>query len=413
MERRPALDGELYTWEEFSLHYGALDAPSIWRQARPDFEACYGVSFDEVQRQYVTVNAADDDVVPPAAAPSSSDVLPLATTSAPAQLAAPSSSSAVPLAATSAPAQLTIQELKEMGPVQGAGGKQMCQKQRSLRQELLPIGVYDKDLTHGTWNWKQMLKGLPLAMQEVIVGSGILTFSFRLLQNELDPNYRKIDSGERHVFHIERTGNTAVQLHFHKNGHMDPPTILTATMPTSSATPPAAGSLQPSGVSVATPPAATSLRPSGDEAPPIASFCPVVTVEQLLQPAAPTKLIGRNEAHMAFLALLGDDVTDVPDEVGARDVTDEVGFAWTRFLRNQFMLREMLGPGVCKAVVARFERNATPGLVLCRSDDRYVVIQANAKNRQLFIYEHWSLHPMLTNPRVAETPWMQIRCGRV
>ena len=126
--------------------------------------------------------------------------------------------------------------------------------------------------------------------------------------------------------------------------------------------------------------------------------------EPLLPPDAGTTPIGRNEAQIAFLNLLGDCKT-----IGALDVTNEVGFAWTRFLQNQFQKREMIGPGISKALVVRFEGDSDPSLVLCRSDDRYVVITLAASSKCLRIHEGWSEHPLLTSASAATTPWMQIQ----
>jgi hypothetical protein len=56
-----------------------------------------------------------------------------------------------------------------------------------------------------------------------LVGTGVANFSFRLLQNVMDHNYVKSDSGERHIFEIECVDCERWQLHVHKNGRMDNP----------------------------------------------------------------------------------------------------------------------------------------------------------------------------------------------
>jgi hypothetical protein len=94
----------------------------------------------------------------------------------------------------------TLAHLNQTTRIPSFGGKEACLKQRSLRQQLLLEGIYEKDLAHGDWNWKQILKALPPDVQGGIVGAGIVGFRFRLLQNEMDHNYRSIDSGERNVF---------------------------------------------------------------------------------------------------------------------------------------------------------------------------------------------------------------------
>ena len=271
-------------------------------------------------------------------------------------------------------AVFTLAQLNQTPQIPGFGGKEANRKQRSLREQLLPEGIYEHDLTQDAWNWRQILKALPPHVQDGVVGAGIVRFRFRLLQNEMDPNYRgKIDSGERHVFQVDRVDGSAVHLHFHKNGRMDPPKILNGPLD-----------------SGAIPPAASSVSENFKK-------------EHFLPPDAGTTPIGRNEAQIAFLNLLGDSTM-----VRALDVTNEVGFAWTRFLQNQFQKKEIIGPGISKALVVRFDCDSDPSLVLCRSDDHYVVITPGARSRSLCIHDAWSAHPLLTSATAATTPWMQI-----
>ena len=68
----------------------------------------------------------------------------------------------------------------------------------------------------------------------------------------------------------------------------------------------------------------------------------------------------------------------------------------------------MVGPGVCKALVVRFDCDQKPSLVLCRSDNRYCVITPAAAKQTLQIHEDWSAHPMLSTGPVAKTPWMRM-----
>ena len=138
-----------------------------------------------------------------------------------------SSSDAPQLAAQSVQdAQVTVctyDGLQAMQATVGIGGKTACQMQRQLRKELFASNTWERDLTHGEWEWKRVLKALSQPVQQLIVGPGITKFPFRLLQHEMDPNYRKQDSGQRHVFQVERVDGSMVQLHFHKKGSMDPP----------------------------------------------------------------------------------------------------------------------------------------------------------------------------------------------
>ena len=108
-----------------------------------------------------------------------------------------------------------------MPKVQGLGGKSACQKQRQLRTQLLPAGIFELDLTHDDWNWRQVLEALHANNHQAIIGPGITKFAFRLLQHVMDHNYRKVDQGQKHVFEVTRVDGSTVHLHFHKNGSMD------------------------------------------------------------------------------------------------------------------------------------------------------------------------------------------------
>ena len=48
-----------------------------------------------------------------------------------------------------------------------------------------------------------------------------MNFKFRLLQGENDHNYRRHDSGQRHVFEITNHNGGKWRLHFHKSGRLD------------------------------------------------------------------------------------------------------------------------------------------------------------------------------------------------
>ena len=127
-------------------------------------------------------------------------------------------------------------------------------------------------------------------------------------------------------------------------------------------------------------------------------------------PAARATPLGRSEAQIAFLKLMGDRKTS-----GAWDVTNEVGFAWKRYLQNQFQKQDLafaktiIGPRICKVLVVCFECDSDPRLVLCRADDSYVVINPNAKSRNLCIHDAWSEHHLLSGAPTAPTPWLQIK----
>ena len=129
------------------------------------------------------------------------------------------------------PSVCTFQEVQEMRPVQGMGGKAACAKQRDLRQVRLQNGISEIDVTE-TWPERRAaLRALPRLMQQLIIGNGIARVKIRLLEGVRDPNYAKMDSGGRHVFEILRVDTSAVHLHYHKNGSLDDPVLaLTALL---------------------------------------------------------------------------------------------------------------------------------------------------------------------------------------
>ena len=106
---------------------------------------------------------------------------------------------------------------------------------------------------------------------------------------------------------------------------------------------------------------------------------------------------------MAFLNLLGDGAA-----TGAVDVTDEVGFAWPRFLQNQVQRHEMIGPGITKVLVVRFVRDGNSSLVICRTDDTYVKIAPAGRSRCMLTHAARSEQPLLMRAATASVPWMQI-----
>jgi hypothetical protein len=157
----------------------------------------------------------------------------------------------------------------------------------------------------------------------------------------------------------------------------------------------------------ATPPAASSVSQNSSSL----NFIEIPVVR--VPPAARATPLGRSEAQIAFLNLMGDRKTS-----GAWDVTNEVGFAWKRYLQNQFQKQDLafaktiIGPGICKVLVVCFECDSDPRLVLCRVDDSYVVINPNAARGvkwSICIHDAWSEHHLLSGASTAPTPWMQIR----
>ena len=105
----------------------------------------------------------------------------------------------------------------------------------------------------------------------------------------------------------------------------------------------------------------------------------VLTPDAILPLDTSEQGIGKQEAHMALITLLGDN-----DCFTSLDITDEVAFQWTRFLRLQTWNRDVVGPGVRKVLAVRFDKRQPPTIVFCRSDNQYCVITPGSKTFTTF-----------------------------
>ena len=119
--------------------------------------------------------------------------------------------------------RLSRDELVAMTRSPSCGGKSAHAEQKRLRAQYLANGVWEIDLNDSPYNRKQLLKAMPEAKSRPLVGAGVVKFSFRLLQNVMDHNYVKSDSGERQIFEIECADGERWPLYFHKNGRGDNP----------------------------------------------------------------------------------------------------------------------------------------------------------------------------------------------
>ena len=250
----------------------------------------------------------------------------------------------------------TLEELQNRTPVRNIGGEAACQKQRELRAICLRRGIFHIDLTNDAWNWRDVLRSLPAAVQADLVGPGVTHFRFRLLENVRDPNWARIDSGEKHVFEIERCDGSTCHLHYHKNGKMDPPQF---PVPPNAGleTALSRGVSQPAGISLGEGAAQT-----------------VYSASHILTPYHESEPVGKKEAHMACFRLLN----ATPQAQGI-DVTDGVGFPWQRFLSTQTGGREIIGPGVYQVCVV--PRAKGPSLAFFRTDGfTYIVTPCNMRS---------------------------------
>ena len=216
-ERRIAWDGEAYTFAEFATHYGFESAFAIWQESEcRDSAAQPGQpgQLQPAQSVDITASHSEDSAGQPGQ--------PVGIT------ASPEDSAEQPVGIISSrlhgqEVRLSWDELVAMNRSKSSGGKAANVEQKRLREHCLANGLWEIDLSDSTYDWKQLLKAMPETKSRPLVGAGVVKFSFRLLQNVRDPNYIRIDSGERHIFEIVCADCERWQLHFHKNGRMDNP----------------------------------------------------------------------------------------------------------------------------------------------------------------------------------------------
>jgi len=276
------------------------------------------------------------------------------------------------------PSVCTFQEMQQMRPVNGIGGKAACTKQRDLRQVCLQNRVFEIDVTE-TWpEWRAVLRALPRNMQQLIIGNGIARVKFRLLEGVRDPNYAKKDSGERHVFEILRVDTSAVHLHYHKNGSLDDPVLVD--------------------------PIAMPQNANSGASQPTAPFI-------ALSPSQPN--IGRREAVLALTRLLNACWNTGP---GAVDITDGHAFDWKRFIANTMEHFEIAAMELEKVFALRTADSGPPQLALCTTGTTWKVMdptQKNYKNTRLpglrDMSSNWRTEPLLLQPRTLDTNWMRMR----
>jgi hypothetical protein len=303
--------------------------------------------------------------------------------------------------------QLSFAQLESRTTVSGAGGKMACRKQRELRETLMQKSVqervYEHNLTHDQWPWRDVLRALPREMRLLLTGPGITKFSFRLLRGQLDPNYRNQDSGERHVFEIQHADGARYHLHFHKNGSMDDPTLVSSAGDVGGATQPARGATQPAHGELWCHQLYTATYN-------VASYPPVATAD-MFTPNPPSPPIGRKEAVLACSTMLRN---CAGMDICAIDITDEVAFDWRRWIINIAEARQTLAVNVVKVFIIRWERDGPPCITMCREDSTYVCIwpqthQYGDAVTEMKVHADWpSLH-ILRNPWWITTDWLSAR----
>ena len=398
-ERRIARDGEAYALEEFAEFYGFTRGLAIWQQSecQDSAEQPVGITASHSQDEnsaaqpvgITTSHSQDEDS---AEQPGGITVLQWLASS-PEQCvgttAGHSEDSTEQSVGTTAghpqgqQVRLAWDELVAMTPRRGCGGKAANVEQKRLRAHCFANGLWEVDLTDSTYDWRQLLKAMPEANSRTLVGTGVVKFSFRLLQNVRDSNYIKIDSGERHVFEIASTDGERWQLHFHKNGSMDkpvriPPTAVLHSQPMNNA--------------------------AGEEGP-------TWYLQDILDNSPQDNLpVGRHEVSMALNTILQ---SHSPQEVPfAVDITAISAFPWHRWLRNVVPNREIIGSGIVKVFALCLTSIQEAQIVFCHPDDTYTL----AKPGKRLEYEQltgWRDCQTFAQAPVQTASWLQTRALRL
>ena len=132
------------------------------------------------------------------------------------------------------PVLLSWDQLVAMPPMRkraGRGGKGACVEQRRLRVFCFENNIRQVDLSNSDYDWRLLLKTMPSVRTQIVIGPGVVRFTFRLLDT-IDWNYygnrrRRVhgmhmeDTGVRHVFEICCADGDAWHAHFHQRGSCD------------------------------------------------------------------------------------------------------------------------------------------------------------------------------------------------
>ena len=231
----------------------------------------------------------------------------------------------------------TFEQMQRERPVKDMGPAAAAWKQQELRKECFVQNIMTIDIT-STWpEWRACLRALSEKLQQEIIGNGIVSITFRLLENVMDTNYFKRDSGERHVFEIIRRDASRVHLHFHTNGTMDKPVLI--------------------------PPTITPANANGGASQPTLIYMPDT-------PSQP--LIGRKECTLALTTILD---ACWYETAGAADITDGLAFDWKRYVAHIRDNHEITAMQPEKVFALRIKADELPRLAFCAGDTTWKTLQ--------------------------------------
>jgi hypothetical protein len=326
------------------------------------------------------------NVIPTTVSSRNSDALALMPHAMPQAAAAP---------ALMPPVVFTCDQLKAMPSVPQHAGKFAWAKQKELRELLLESGTYEHDLTQSDWPWRDVIRSLPKNEHEILVGPGVIMFTFYLVPGEIDQNYHNKtshDSGERHVFHVRRKDNVAHHLHYHSNGTHDDPVKSQHTISVHK-----------------TFPGKFTIRQQ--------DFSHMASYNGALQPVGFDEgsitgaNVGRNEAGEACTTLL--EACGVFLRPVAVDVTDELAFSWRRWLKHQrntvkiqAMPHDIVKVFICRSLFVVDQHI----IACCRTDRTYVCFypKLTPRSGQLPIHHDWPEMDVFQHPYHISVPWNRV-----
>ena len=387
-QSRVAKDGCAYPLEQFKKHYGDQWYLDHWNTALPlttpksnvarlaemfggaNSATCASQSSDVTQLTDAAVNAPLSD-------------LPLQGTN---------SSVIQPAARSGDVIQLTnMRQVEEK-----VKGKAAWAKQRELRRCLLTHRTdsqrkYEYDLTDDAWNWHSVVRSQPPDVRDLLIGPGIIKFSFKLLSGIIDTNYQHVDAGYRHVFEIERVDGSCFHLHFHPPGRYDPLALING---------------------------AAAVNDSGDTqhvSKPVQRHSIDYTRDTLskIESSLEIPAISKSETLMALSLMLeactaqGDIVVDI-----AIDITDGQSFKWRRWMTEQLSV-DVTGTGIVKVFVVRRSPVNAIQIACCRTDKTYTITTVPEHKKAKYCTSQpqsdWTQEPIFSSPWFIRYDWMIFR----
>ena len=275
-------------------------------------------------------------------------------------------------------------------------GKAAWAKQRELRRCLLTHRTdsqrkYEYDLTDDAWNWHSVVRSQPPDVRDLLIGPGIIKFSFKLLSGIIDTNYQHVDAGYRHVFEIERVDGSCFHLHFHKDGKCDTPVLING-----------AAAVNDSGDTqhVSEPVQRQNIDYTRDT---------LTKIESSLEiPAIP-----KSQTFMALSLMLeactarGDIGVDI-----AIDITDGQSFKWRRWMTEQLSV-DVTGTGIVKVFVVRRSPVNAIQIACCRTDKTYTITTVPESKKAKYSTSQtqidWTREPIFRSPWFIREDWIIFR----